>query len=587
MERIGRYEILGELGRGAMGVVYRARDPSIGRPVAIKTIRLDLFPDPAERARLRERFLREAQSAGVLSHPNIVTIYDVGEQDGLAYIAMEFVDGPTLAELIRSQSLTRELLLEVLKQTAAGLDYAHKRGVVHRDIKPANIILHEGATPKIADFGVARLQSEQMTQAGLILGTIHYMAPEQLQSTAVDGRADQFSLAVIAYELLTGEKPFAADSVPALMFRVVNEAPTPPQRLNPTLTWPVEQVLTRALSKDPDQRFPSCSEFVSALEKALQTARDWRPVPVDAALTLPTVVETAAQSTVLAHPQPAPHAPSPAPSSPAPTEQNSSPAGGKASARSPSRVLRLLRFAAVFCLVLGALVLLIDLTQDHWPASQSEPSPQGPLSVSVPQPAPPPPTQPDLAVSKPPDEPAQTASPTSSPSPPAGPAPSAPLALPKTKTSPAHQRKAQTPSLPEIAPVRFVSVPPGAQVKLDTGQSCQAPCTLELPRGRHTLSAALEGYRPAFRIFEAPAPEDVTIVLSKALGTVAIRSSPSGATIILNGVTRQERTPAMLSLPAGHYRLEIVKDGFAPHVDEIDVRDSVLTNIEVQLSTRT
>lgn len=580
MERIGRYQILGELGRGAMGVVYRARDPSIGRPVAIKTIRLDLFPDPAERARLRERFLREAQSAGGLSHPNIVTIYDVGEQDGLAYIAMEFVDGPTLAELIRSQSLTRGLLLEVLKQTAAGLDYAHKRGVIHRDIKPANIILHEGVTAKIADFGVARLQSEQMTQAGLILGTIHYMAPEQLQSTAVDGRADQFSLAVIAYELLTGQKPFAADSVPALMFRVVNEAPTPPQRLNPTLTWPVEQVLTRALSKDPDQRFPSCSEFVSALEKALQTARDWRPLPVDAALTLPTVVEPATQSTVLAHPQPAPHAPSPAPSSSSATEQNSSPAGGKASARSPSRALRLLRFAAIFCLVLGAMVLLIDLTQDRWPARQNEPPPQNPLSASVPQPP-----QPDIAVSQPPDKPAQTASPTSSPSVPASPAPSLPLALPKT--SPAPQRKAQTPSLPEIAPVRFVSVPPGAQVKLDTGQSCQAPCTLELPRGRHTLSAALEGYRPAFRIFEAPAPEDVTIVLSKALGTVAIRSSPSGATIILNGVTRQERTPAMLSLPAGHYRLEIVKEGFAPHVDEIDVRDSVLTNIEVQLSTRT
>ena len=215
MEQIGRYRILDELGRGATGVVYRAQDPAIGRIIAIKTIRLSDFTDEAERERLRERLFREAQSAGMLSHPNIVTIYDIAEENGLAYIFMECVDGPPLEKILNgaeadSGARTR---LAILRQTATALDYAHKKGIVHRDIKPANIMIHERTHAKITDFGVAKIMSQQMTQSGVMMGTPNYMSPEQVQGHAVDGRADQFSLAVIAYEVLTGEKPFLADQL--------------------------------------------------------------------------------------------------------------------------------------------------------------------------------------------------------------------------------------------------------------------------------------------------------------------------------------------------------------------------------------
>src|SRR6202050_5384989 len=188
-----------ELGRGATGVVYRAQDPAIGRTIAIKTLRLSDFTDTTERERLRERLLRETQSAGMLSHPNIVTIYDIAEENGLAYIFMECVDGPPLEKVLNSQDppLRGDVALTILRQTATALDYAHKKGIVHRDIKPANILIHEDGTAKITDFGVAKIVSQQMTVAGTMMGTPSYMPPEQVQGAAVNGRADQFSLAVI------------------------------------------------------------------------------------------------------------------------------------------------------------------------------------------------------------------------------------------------------------------------------------------------------------------------------------------------------------------------------------------------------
>ncbi len=253
MEQIGRYRIQDELGRGATGVVYRAQDPAIGRVIAIKTIRLSDFTDETERERLRERLFREAQSAGVLSHPNIVTIYDIAEENGLAYIFMEFVDGPPLEKILNGgEAIDKDALLGIFRQTGIALDYAHKKGIVHRDIKPANILIHEG-TVKITDFGVAKILSQQMTQSGVMMGTPNYMSPEQVQGHGVDGRADQFSLAVIVYETLTGEKPFVADHLPSLLYRIVREDPVPPQRLNPSLAPQVEMVLRKALAKNRER----------------------------------------------------------------------------------------------------------------------------------------------------------------------------------------------------------------------------------------------------------------------------------------------------------------------------------------------
>jgi serine/threonine protein kinase len=223
MDRIGRYKIIRELGRGAMGVVYHAIDPNIGRPVAIKTINLGTVLKPDEQERLRERLFREARSAGILSHPGIVTIYDVEQQGDLAYIAMEYVDGPTLDQVLsQPKALDPEQMFSVLAQTAVALDYAHGKGIVHRDVKPANIMIAAGGTVKITDFGIAKITaSDQFTMTGSIVGTPHYMSPEQVQGQPVDGRSDQFSLAVIAFEMLTGEKPYTGEHLTTVVYKIV------------------------------------------------------------------------------------------------------------------------------------------------------------------------------------------------------------------------------------------------------------------------------------------------------------------------------------------------------------------------------
>src|SRR6476660_4020853 len=223
-----------------MGVVYRALDPRIGRTIAIKSIRLSEISDASELQRLRDRLEREARSAGALSHRNIVTIYALLEQDGLVHLFMEYVNGPSLQKMLNDISLPDKLaLLDFLRQIGAGLDYAHKKGIVHRDVKPSNLMSHldsanEERIAKITDFGVAKFASQQMTRAGTMMGTPNYMAPEQIEGKPVSGQTDQFALAVVAYELLVGEKPFVADYLPTLFLRIVREDPIPAHRVNTT-----------------------------------------------------------------------------------------------------------------------------------------------------------------------------------------------------------------------------------------------------------------------------------------------------------------------------------------------------------------
>ena len=211
-KKLGRYEILSELGQGAMGVVYKAIDPLIERTVAIKTIKLDLSKD--ELASFEERFYREAKSAGRLNHPNIVTIYDVGKSDDSAYMAMEFMEGQLLRDILDAHTaLSIDKIVDIAAQIAEGLAYAHENGIVHRDIKPANIMLVRDGVAKIMDFGIAQMPSGSRTLAGAVLGSPKYMAPEQVVGKAVDGRSDLFALGVILYEMLTGESPFDGDNI--------------------------------------------------------------------------------------------------------------------------------------------------------------------------------------------------------------------------------------------------------------------------------------------------------------------------------------------------------------------------------------
>ncbi len=271
--RVGRYIIRGELGRGSMGLVYDAVDPLIGRSVAIKVIHLKSAGFEDQRDFLRDRLFREANSAGRLFHPGIVVILDVGQDGDLAFIAMERVEGLSLDRLLASRGRlsTTEALL-ILRQTAAALDYAHERGVVHRDIKPANIMVAGDLSVKVADFGIAKIvSSQQATVTGLVIGTPSYMSPEQIEARSVDGRSDQFSLVVLAYELLTGSKPFEADTMATLAHLIVYGKRPRAHCENPVLPEGIDDIFERGLHRSPELRFCSCAEFVAALERALQS----------------------------------------------------------------------------------------------------------------------------------------------------------------------------------------------------------------------------------------------------------------------------------------------------------------------------
>jgi serine/threonine protein kinase len=270
--RFGRYVISRELGRGAMGIVYEAADPLIGRSVAVKIIRLQALEKTDEADFLRERLFREARSAGSLSHPGIVTIFDVGFDDDVAFIAMERVNGPSLQQMLGSTPrLDYGKALDILRQTAAALDYAHRCGVIHRDIKPANIMVHEGTAVKITDFGIAKIVSTtDATRTGVIMGTPSHMSPEQIEAKPLNGRSDQFSLAAVAFRLLTGTEAFHAETVAPLLHKILH-GPRPLARSrNPALPAGVDKVLQRGLDKDPASRYGTCTEFVRALERAIE-----------------------------------------------------------------------------------------------------------------------------------------------------------------------------------------------------------------------------------------------------------------------------------------------------------------------------
>jgi len=258
----GRYQVLDEIGDGAMGRVYRGFDPLVHRPVAIKTVKAELLSREAAEEYMR-RFRREAQAAGTLSHPAIVSIYDVGDD----YLVMEYLEGTTLQQLLKERGrLEVGETLRLLAPVADGLDRAHRAGVVHRDVKPANIMVLPDGRPKLMDFGVAHLDSTVMTATGQFLGSPSYMAPEQIAHGKASASSDLFSLAVLAYEVLTGERPFKGESITSIIYRVVNENPPPPRQLHADLPERYDGIFERALAKAPGSRFPSASAFVAALD---------------------------------------------------------------------------------------------------------------------------------------------------------------------------------------------------------------------------------------------------------------------------------------------------------------------------------
>ncbi|MDA8092501.1 MAG: protein kinase [Betaproteobacteria bacterium] len=263
-ETLGRYEILCELGQGAMGVVYKAIDPLIERAVAIKTIHLDLSRDELEL--FETRFFREAKSAGRLNHPNVVTIYDVGKTDRIAYITMELLEGRSLRQLLdRENTLPAETAASLAAQVAEGLSYAHASGIVHRDIKPANIVVVREDLVKITDFGIALVPAGTRTLAGKVLGSPRYMSPEQVIGQSIDGRSDIFSLGVVLYEMLTGRSPFTGDNISTIMYRILNETPPAPSMVSPGVPAAFDAIIQKTLAKDPSARYQDAKELAHDL----------------------------------------------------------------------------------------------------------------------------------------------------------------------------------------------------------------------------------------------------------------------------------------------------------------------------------
>ena len=578
MTRFSRYEITGELGRGAMGIVYRAQDPAIGRTVAIKTIRLSDISDPEEMQRLKERLFREARSAGMLSHPHIVTIYDIGQEGQTAFIAMEFVNGPTLETLMkRNEAPDKKLLLKVLRDTASALDYAHQKGIIHRDVKPANIMIQDDGAVKITDFGVAKILSQQITQADVVLGTPSYMSPEQIEAKGLDGRSDQFALAVIAYELLTGEKAFSGDSLPALMFKIVKEDPVPARQLNSTLAPEVERVLQRGLAKQPAERFATCLDFASALASSLQENPDWQPMARGSVTSAPTVVTTPEPSRKIAgdsasglptveveqiEPPAVPPAPPPAaaPVPLPPSRRRVEAEAGQTPAvepppfaavaqptSSPARIA-VLALAAVAVLVVAGFLVFKQIWQPG--ASEVKTAAGSPAPRTEPPPAVTPANEPPP---KPPDSVPQ------------------PLKPPETLK----------PKVPQSTAISITTEPEGASVAIEGNPVCTTPCPLDLPAGRYVLVFSLAGHRPLTRIMNVPQETALTVRLDKVAGMLTVRSNPPDAAILVNGQQQPQRTPAMLSLAPGKYKLVLRKAGLPDYEEEVEVKDQVTTDLNI------
>jgi len=270
MKKIGKYTILGILGKGGMGIVYKALDPDIEREVAIKTVRFDTLIDGTEKDEMMTRFIREAKAAGRLSHPNITTIYDVCREKDVTYIVMQFVEGQSLQGLIDSgRKFPPSEIIQLMKPLCDCLDYAHENGIVHRDIKPGNILIDKSGKPFLADFGVARIETSTLTQSGTTVGTLSYMSPEQVKGQTVDSRSDIFALGVILYELLAGKKPFAGDNLSTIVYKIVHEEPERITAVNKDLPRGYEMVIQKALAKNPEDRYQDCREIISDLENAV------------------------------------------------------------------------------------------------------------------------------------------------------------------------------------------------------------------------------------------------------------------------------------------------------------------------------
>jgi predicted Ser/Thr protein kinase len=548
IQTVGRYEITGELGRGAMGVVYKALDPTIGRTVALKTMRLDVHGlDAKEMVR---RFQNEARAAGVLNHPNIVTIYDAGEQDGIFYIAMEFIEGTTLHEVLAEKRvLATEEVLQLTRQICRGLDYAHSNGIVHRDIKPANIMITGNGTVKIMDFGIAK-SGGQVTNTGQVMGTPNYMAPEQVKGRQLDGRSDLFSLGVILYEMLTGEKPFVGQNVTTIIYKIVNENPITPRDLDVTVHPGLSAIVTKALAKAPDDRYQTGADLVRDLEnyklagpvRGSTAAISPVPAPAEKTVVLPlrvvsggTLRATAAAPALAKWPVPL---------------------------RRPTTAIlsskrSMLLATIVTIVVLGSAMggyayhrtqVKMHQLAEEAKAREALQAAREPIAIAIP--APTPEAKEDIA----PDTTVKF--------------------FPARKPAnigkqPAPLKATSSPNKVFIqqSELKLESKPDSAKVEIDgwSEPNWVTPFTAShLAAGTHTIVFTKSGYLQQTKSVESIAGKsiDVTAELAPAVSTVVVTSNPQGANVWIDGKDSGMTTPAQLTVEKGFHKVTVRKAGF-------------------------
>jgi serine/threonine protein kinase len=548
MEKIGRYEITGELGKGAMGVVYKATDPNIGRTVAIKTLRIDIHG--AENEEILGRFKNEARAAGMMNHANIITIYDAGEQAGMFYIAMEFIEGQTLQGLLKQQkALPMKQATDIVRQVCSGLDYAHARGIIHRDIKPANIMITGDGTVKIMDFGIAKSGSTGMTSTGQVVGTPNYMSPEQVKGLPLDGRTDLFSVGVVLYEMLTGRRPFGGENVTSIIYKIVHEKPSAPQDLVEGLHPGLSAVVMKALAKSPGERFATGAEFARAVQaypwfKTEETkpapermrydsnpgAITWQgPLAMDSAAGAPPASKQepgaaampATKSTpVLDSTVEAPRLPD---SAPAPAKSGGLPA-------------------------MAAAVLVVVLAVGGYLGLHRSAAPADPAAA-------------DVNASKESHEDA-TADESKT-------RPGKHRSAGKEGTKGALEGAKATPA--DLGDLQISSTPFGASVTID-GKSDPDWVTpfaaRRLKPGRHTVVFTFKDYQPETRQAEVVAgtKSPLYLQLQMAQGFLVLSSDPAGAEIYIDGRDSGQVTPARITVDAGQHRVALRKDGFKPKI---------------------
>lgn len=506
---IGRYEIVEEIGRGGMGVVYRAVDPTIHRTIALKTLRLESQSDRPEE--VLQRFRHEAQLSGRLSHPNIITIFDAGDDGKIFYIAMEFIAGKTLHAILKEQRLSIDEILKVSRQMCSALDYAHQNGIVHRDIKPANVMGPNLDSLKIMDFGIAK-SDLGLTMTGQVLGTPAYMSPEQVMGRQLDGRSDLFSFAVMLYQMVTGEMPFPGNTATSIIYKIANERPVAPSDLDVTVHPGLSAVITKALAKNPDERFQTGAELVKALE-------NYKTQPVSAKQAVSADAPTV---TILRQVEPT----RVMPVSPAARGIVNKPAGSRAG----------WIIAALIAVVLAA-GAYISVMRKNMSAGR------------------------EVAVATP----AQPATPTPTPK----------TASEVPATAPGEAKPAETEfgevrftSAPEGAQVSVDGKTEKSWVTPFTAS--------KLTAGEHEVKFSKQDFvSQSHRVKAVPGTiEHLAVSLVQSGGTLDLNSDPPGAVIFIDGAAvAGQTTPAQIHVSAGPHELILRKPGFDEENTTVDLKD--------------